>query len=274
MSYAFSALDGEYSKLLASMVIDTKRGAELEARAKVILACAADENWQMVTAATGVPRLWGMASFERESASNYARSPAQGDPWRAVSTHVPRGLGPYKSWAAAAVAAYRVDHLDKVGAANWTWARACYEGELFNGFGYRAHGIHTPYLWSWTNVYTRGKFVADGRFDAAEKDQQCGMIPLMVALLRLNPSLGLADARPGQGIGPPEKPPVGIGGGRHDTAWIQTRLNALGAQPALAVDNNYDRATRRAVLAFQAQHHLRPDGLAGPETIAAIEGLA
>jgi lysozyme family protein len=274
MSYVFSALGGEYAVLLAATVIDPKREAELEARTKVILARAADENWQMVAAATGVPRLWGMASFERESGSDYTLSPAQGDPWRQVSTHVPRGLGPYKSWAAAAVAAYRIDHLDKVGAANWTWARACYEGELFNGFGYRTHGIHTPYLWSWTNIYTRGKFVTDGRFDAAEQDQQCGIIPLMVALSRLDPSLALADPWPGGRVGPPEKPPVGIGGGGHDTAWIQAKLNALGAQPALVVDNNYGRATRRAVSAFQAQHHLQPDGLAGPETIAAIEGLA
>jgi lysozyme family protein len=274
MSLVFAALAAEYTRLLSAMVIDAKREAELESRARIIIARAADENWQLVTAATGMPKIWGMASFERESGSDYARSPAQGDPWRHVSTHVPKGLGPYKSWAAAAIAAYRIDHLDHVGAANWTWARACYEGELFNGFGYRAHGIHTPYLWSWSNIYTRGKFVADGAFDAGEKDQQCGMIPLMVALTRIDPSLALADAMPVAAVAPPERPPVGAGGGLHDAAWIQARLNVLGAQPLLAIDNNYGRATRRAVSAFQAAHHLRSDGLAGPDTIAAMQGLA
>jgi hypothetical protein len=31
-----------------------------------------------------------------------------------------------------------------------------------NGFGYRAHGINSPYLWSYSNQYHAGKFVSDG----------------------------------------------------------------------------------------------------------------
>ncbi len=179
-----------------------------------------------------MPRLWGLASFERESGSDYSRSPAQGDRWDRASVNVPRGLGPYRCWGDACVAAYRLDRLDAVaGSASvppapslpspasgggekredaggtpalpgWPWPRACYEGELFNGFGPRAHGRHTGYLWSWTNIYTGGKYVADGKWDPDHVDEQCGMVPMMAALLRLSAgrsldsALALADAPP------------------------------------------------------------------------------
>ena len=47
-------------------------------------------------------------------------------------------------------------------------------------------------------------------------------------------------------------------------------LNHLGGDPQLDVDGNYGRMTRHAVLAFQAAHGLAADGLAGPDTWAAI----
>src|SRR5258708_6633405 len=238
MQHPFSILAPEYAALLAAMRLDPAREHELAARAAAVLALSERhrDEWDEVAAKTGVPRLWGLASFERESGSDYSRSPAQGDRWDRVSVNVPRGLGPYRCWGDACVAAYRIDRLDEVAgsarvppastpaawtpapadatpagspALPWTWARACYEGELFTGFGPRAHGRHTGYLWSWTNIYTGGKYVADGKWDADTQDQQCGMVPMMAALLRLSagrsldPSLALADAPPWSTGAPP-----------------------------------------------------------------------
>ncbi len=283
MSETFAALAPEYTNLLAQMVINRDQEDELMARAKVILARANQEDYASVIAATGVPKLWAMASFERESSSDYRTSPAQGDRWDEVSIHVPRGLGPYRNWAASAIAAYRIDRLDQVGAGNWSWARGCFEGELFNGFGPRLHGRHTGYLWSWSNIYTGGKYIADGVWSAVAIDQQCGMIPLMVGLLRLDPSLALADRAPPALVRPsplaaspplvpdPAPAPAGVG---LDVRWLQQRLDDLGASPPIAVDGSYGRETRRAVAAFQAQHKLLVDGLAGPQTIGVMKGLA
>jgi hypothetical protein len=219
--------------------------------------------------------LWGIASFERESSSDYSRSPAQGDRWNAVSKHVPKGLGPYKCWGDSCVAAYRIDHLDEVGKSNWTWTRACYEGELYNGFGPRAHGRRTGYLWSWSSNYPPhgGKYVGDNRWSPTATDQQCGMVPMMAALLKLDASLALADAFPAPAAVP--EPPLALPDvfARRTTRNLQTVLNRLGANPPITVDGSYGRETKRAVIAFQQSHGLEADGIAGPVTWAAIDQL-
>lgn len=279
MQHPFDALAREYAALLAAMRIDASRENELAARAAEVLELGNrhSDEWAEVEAKTGVPRLWGLASFERESSSDYSRSPAQGDRWDRVSVHVPRGLGPYRFWGDACQAAYVIDKLDEVGAPNWTWTRVCYEGELFNGFGPRAHGRHTGYLWSWTSIYDGGKYVVDGKWDPAAQDEQCGMVPMMAALLRLDASLALADVMPAQSpsvVAPPEGLPMGVGGPFGDgTGRLQDMLNRLGAEPPLVVDGSYGRMTRRAVAAFQAAHGLESDGLAGPLTMAALQEL-
>jgi hypothetical protein len=189
-----------------------------------------------------------------------------------VSTHVPRGEGPFKDWTAAQVRAYQIDGLDK--RANWTWERSCYEWELFNGFGYRAHGVHSPYLFAGTNIYARGKYDSDGHWDPADEDEQLGVIPVMARIAALRPDLALPfpfpTSTPAAATAPvpavPMPPPIGV----HDAAALQRALNALGAAPALDVDDNYGRETRRAVAAFQKSAGLDVDGLAGPATWSAI----
>jgi hypothetical protein len=51
---------------------------------------------------------------------------------------------------------------------------------------------------------------------------------------------------------------------------VQTRLNALGANPKLVVDGNFGTASRAALTAFQRSRNLKPDGIAGPQTLAAL----
>lgn len=181
----------------------------------------------------------------------------------------PQGRGPFPNWTAAAIDAYTLDKLNQVGQANWTWARFCYEGELFNGFGYRSHGVHTPYLWAGTNNYTSGKYVADGRFDPNHVDTQIGIVPVARAMAQMDASLDLPGSPPpADGPTPlptPQPSPVG-------TSWVQDSLNKLKiADPPLIVDGNYGRLTRVAVTAFQQKAGITADGLVGPETIAAIQ---
>lgn len=275
MQHPYLTLAPEYAALLAAMRVEPAREHELADRAADVLDLAQrhGDEWAEVEDKTGVPRLWGIASFERESSSDYRCSPAQGDRWDSVSVNVPRGLGPYRCWGDACVAAYEIDHLNEVGKSAWTWTHAAYEGELYNGFGPRAHGHRTSYLWSWTSVYDGGKYIADGHWSPRATDEQCGMIPMMQALLALDAALALADALPAHVNTP--LPQVQIPDVFSRTVLpgvrpLQVALNRLGASPPITVDGSYGRETRRAVIAFQQAHGLSPDGIAGPVTWAAI----
>ncbi|MEY9234064.1 murein L,D-transpeptidase YcbB/YkuD [Bradyrhizobium japonicum] len=53
--------------------------------------------------------------------------------------------------------------------------------------------------------------------------------------------------------------------------WLQTALNALGANPPLDVDGEYGPMTQAAVLQFQKAHQLVSDGWAGDATHAALQ---
>lgn len=271
MQHPFDALRPEYEALLARMTI-TRLDAVTYVAHK-LLGFVNQGRYVEVSQQTGVPQAWMAASFEREASSNFADSPAQGDPWSRVSVHVPRGRGPFVSWAAAALDAYHLDGLDKVGADNWTFARACYEGEIFNGTGYRAHGIHSPYLWAGTNNYTAGKYVADGVWSASAVDQQLGIVPVMSRMIALQSGLAFHGQQAIDSAPPPPMPaPQGVGlHGEHDTAWLQHALNTLKVGTPLVEDGNYGRRTRAAVVAFQTAHGLDADGLAGPLTAEAIE---
>jgi lysozyme family protein len=281
MQHPAAALAGEYRSLLSMMRILPERRLQVDAVANYLLSLQAAGRYAAVSQATGVPEVWMAASFEREASSNFMRSPAQGDLWGKVSVNVPRGRGPFSSWDDAAKDAYHLDGLDAIGAANWGWARACFEGELFNGFGYRDfHHMHSPYLWGATNIQQPGKYIADGKFDPDDDDPQIGIVPMMVRMVQLRPSLRLADAlniQNDEPVAPSQIPlpalaPIGVGGGAgaQDALWIQQRLNAKGVDPQVIEDGSYGRITRQAVMAFQKMRRLTIDGFAGPKTIAAL----
>lgn len=56
-----------------------------------------------------------------------------------------------------------------------------------------------------------------------------------------------------------------------DTEWLQTSFNKLGADPQLKVDGDLGEKTQATVRAFQQLKGLPVTGVAGPDTIAAIQ---
>ena len=276
MQHPFVALQSEYAALLSRVVIT--RPAEINLTAGRLLKYIDAGHYKRGCDETGVPQPVAAASFEREAGSNFNLSPAQGDPWSRPSVHVPAHRGPFANWTLAQIDAYKIDGLEEVGAANWSWERACYEEELFNGFGYRARGLHSPYLWGGTNVQQPGKFTSDNHFDPSAMDTQLGVVPMMLRLVQMRPVLALpvplpaaARAETVAGSKPaPVPPPAPVPLGHHDAAALQTALNRLGASPPLDVDDNFGKQTWHAVRAFQFRVGLQPDGIAGPATWTAI----
>ncbi len=269
MRHPFEVLKPEYTALLAAMVV---RPECRELVDKVAVRLIQNKpRYQAVTDADGVPVIYIGPSFEREGSSNFRLNPAQGWSLTSISRIIPHN-GPFPDWKSAAIAAYRLNGLDKVGAGNWTWELICFYGEMFNGFGYRDwHRMHSPYLWGGTNIQTKGKYTSDDKFDPNEMDPQLGIVPLARRMVEIDPSLAL----PAVPYVP--APPVASGlavAPDHadvDAKWIQEALNKLGHYPPLKANGNYDLPTKLAVEQFQRSYGLRVDGMAGAETIPAMK---
>lgn len=273
MQHPFAALKADYTACLIRMHIT--RTAAVDAAARKLIRLIDAGRYKAGCDVTGVPQIIAAASFEREASSNFALNPAQGAPLHRRSSIIPHN-GPFTTWTEAQIAAYRIDELDKVGAANWSWELACYYEERFNGFGYRAHGVHSAYLFAGTSIYDDasvvGKFVGDGEFRYGVKDTQLGVIPMMKRIVELRPDLALPTPFPTATDAPAAPPaPAPVPEGHHDAAALQRALNELGTEPELAVDNSFGRATRHAVMAFQRVAGLKDDGISGQATWAAIE---
>lgn len=99
------------------------------------------------------------------------------------------------SWEAAAIDAlvkcspFLARHND------WSIAAALTALETYNGIGYAARGVPSPYLWSGTNQYRAGKYVRDGVYDPGKVDAQLGCAALMIALMELDPEIRFAGAK-------------------------------------------------------------------------------
>lgn len=108
-----------------------------------------------------------------------------GDSLKAKTVHVPKGRPvpwlPPSDWGSSAADAMRYDKLDEK--SDWDLATMLYRFEAYNGFGTRSRGINTPYLWSYSNHYTKGKYVADGVWDANAVSKQCGAAVMLKALI-------------------------------------------------------------------------------------------
>lgn len=152
--------------------IPSAKGPEFKAVADKITLYK--DKYMAVQKATGVPWWFIGVVHYRESAFDFTRSLAQGDPWNKKSTHVPANRGPFSSWEEAAVDALVDCAPFAARNKDWSIGGALAMLEKYNGLGYANKGIPSPYLWAGTNQYIKGKYVADGKFSANTVDKQLG----------------------------------------------------------------------------------------------------
>lgn len=136
----------------------------------------------------GVPWYVTGGIHERESSRNFARHLHEGSPLIHRTYYIPRGrlpnkLPPYTFEESAEDAFYILKDEHKV---RWADRSAALDAiETYNGLGYRKYhsDVPSPYLWSGLNIYSRGKYVADGRFDKLAVDRQPGVAALWKRML-------------------------------------------------------------------------------------------
>lgn len=151
-------------------------------------------RYQSVSSTTAVP--WAVIAVihDREAGQSWKANLAQGDPWNSCSVHIPRGRGPFMSWEAAACDALLncAPHIGRN--EDWSIGGALTAIEAYNGYGYeKYHHMASPYLWSGTNQYTRGKYTQDGHFDPDAVDHQLGCAGLLKTMMMFDSSINFPD---------------------------------------------------------------------------------
>jgi lysozyme family protein len=142
-------------------------------------------NYQLVEREVGVPWVFVAVIHGMECGFNFAGHLHNGDRLTARTVNVPKGRPknsePPFTWLQSALDALRMKKLDSV--TDWSVPHMLYLLEGYNGFGYRRRAMPSPYLWSFSNVYEKGKFVMDGKFDPNAVSKQCGAALMLKAIL-------------------------------------------------------------------------------------------
>lgn len=112
-----------------------------------------------------------------EAGCNPNRQVLNGEYWDRRTKYVPKGLGPWNSFEDSCHANFRLENKIPP---EWELPNILYYFEAHNGFGYRKYrNINSPYLWSFTNHYVKGKYVADGSYNEDAISEQPGVAAIL-----------------------------------------------------------------------------------------------
>jgi len=175
------ALRAEYRTMFDTSSITASRQTAVEGLVASLIANKA--RYEAVAQPLGMP--WHVVAVihNMESSQSFSKHLHNGDPLTARTVHVPAGRprtgSPPFTWEESAT-----DALTMHGFASWhdwTVAGTLYQIECYNGTGYRLYhpDVKTPYLWSFCNWYTAGKYVADGTWSQTATSSQCGAAVLL-----------------------------------------------------------------------------------------------
>lgn len=176
-----TALRKEYQQLFDTCQIRSKHASEVENIVNKI-----EDNRARYAAASdplGVPWYVTGIVHSLEASLRFDRHLHNGDPLTARTWQVPAGRpvkgAPPFTWEESARDALVYDRMSNW--KDWSIPGTLYRFETFNGFGYRPSniGIFTPYLWSYSNHYTSGKFVKDKVYSPTAVSRQCGAAVLL-----------------------------------------------------------------------------------------------
>ncbi|MDI6853771.1 MAG: hypothetical protein QME75_09260 [Deltaproteobacteria bacterium] len=174
----------EYCHLFDTCVINAGRMAEVEG----ILAKIEQHRRRYDAVAEALSMPWYVIAVihSLESSLSFARHLHNGDPLDARTVRVPAGRpktgSPPFTWEESAIDALKYHELDAW--QDWSLPGLLYKLEEYNGWGYRLYHPHilSPYLWSCSNHYQRGKYLADGVWSETAVSRQTGAAVLLKAL--------------------------------------------------------------------------------------------
>jgi lysozyme family protein len=238
------------------------------------------KRYEAAGAGAGVP--WHVVGVIHmlEGSGNFTTHLHNGDPLRARTVHVPSGRPatgrPPFLWEASAADALAQQGLNLW--RDWSVPGTLYVLERYNGFGYRPRGINSPYLWSFSNQYTKGKYVADGKFSASAVSEQCGAAVLLTRMVQRGlTKLGPGAARNGAGpvvddgiLRKGAKGPAVAAFKKQLRAWFERTAPGQWETFGIADNDVFGGGLVKAVKVCQGRCGIEVDGEVGEQTRSAL----
>lgn len=168
------------------------RNLQLDIAAGINLILDGKPRYRTVELETGVPWWFTGILHVLECSASFKRHLHNGDPLTARTVQVPAGRpdgDPPFTWEESAEDAlilkgWGPDKVARIsGVPDWTLPTVLWRFEMWNGFGYRAKGIRTPYLWAGSNLEQPGRYVKDGVWDSARWSSQIGAAVMLKTLI-------------------------------------------------------------------------------------------
>ena len=175
-----------YLELFDSCVVRPERQSTVNFYVDTLTATKNRSIYAQVEDAVCVPWYFIGVIHALETSFNFRAHLHNGDPLDKKTYHVPSGRPvpwlPPSDWVSSAKDSLEFEkytnHTD------WNLAKLLYRLEAYNGFRSRTdHHINSPYLWSFSNHYTSGKFVADNVWSTSAVSQQPGAAVMLKELV-------------------------------------------------------------------------------------------
>lgn len=231
----------EYQRLFDTCVIRPEKLPEIKPIVNKIL--GGKSRYEALANKVNIPWHFIALTHSLEAGSDFTKHLHNGDPLNARTVLVPKGRprngNPPFTWDFSAE-----DSLsDLAGWTDWSISGMLYKLEGYNGYGYHnaSININSPYLWSFSNHYIKGKFIADGKYSPTAVSKQCGAAILLRRLTETQ-------------VVPPE------------TSDRLSLIKQLGETITFAPTRMVEKAKELQKLLNLAGAHLLEDGKAGKNT--------
>lgn len=188
MPPTYDRLRSEYAALWATCEIKSQSKGYVLARSRHIIANRS--HYEPITASTGIPWFVVGIIHEMECGSNFSQHLHNGDSLKQRTKLVPAGRPikgePPFSFEESAIDALTMPGKEYHKITDWSLERCAYIFEKYNGWGYRGKDVPSAYLWSFTNHYKGGKYIADHVWSATAMSSQCGALALLKGIMEVD----------------------------------------------------------------------------------------
>lgn len=197
METRLSKLKGIYDELYRVMKVHSDREKELNDICDQLIKNR--RRYEAIEEETDVPWWWIAAIHNMESGGRFDCHFLNGDSLKKRTVREPKGLpieDPIHGWSQGytweescicGIEEKGYDDVRDNSLNAWLWRGHRYNGMgnvgYFGRKGMRSY-LYTPYLWSGTHIYQKGKFTSDGEYDSESISEQIGIAPIIRELIK------------------------------------------------------------------------------------------